>query len=284
MSAADQPGWLFAEQPHGIVAQLNAGIRVLLFDTWLGQPTQRARITTTPAALRGKAQTISDQAFGAAAVRAALQARNLIGLKPTGPAQPYLCHGFCAFGSTLWEPVMAQVKDWMAAHPRDVVTFFIQDEGVTPAQTNHVFQQAGLLPYLYTQPAGQPWPTLGQMIDSGRRLVVLMENQDGGTAYPWQMPGFTWTQDTPYDYTSADQFSCARLRGSATSPLLLVNHWLSNGNHRVTDAAAVNSYNVLWPRLSECEQQRGQIPNFVAVDFYNQGDLLAAVDQLNGVT
>ncbi len=283
MSAADQPGWLFAEQPDGIVDQLDAGIRVLLFDTWLGQPTQRAGIITTPDALRSVAQTVSDRDFGAAAVTAALRARNLVGLKPTGPAQPYLCHGFCEFGSTLWEPVMAQVKDWMVAHPRDVVTFFIQDEGVTPAQTNAVFQQAGLLPFVHTQAAGQPWPTLGQMIDSGQRLVVLMENQDGGREYPWQMPGFTWTQDTPYNYSSADQFSCARLRGSATSPLFLVNHWLSNPNRRVTDSAAVNSYNVLWPRVSECEQQRGQIPNFVVVDFYDEGDLLTVVNRLNGV-
>ena len=37
MSAANEPGWFFAEQPDGIVAQLDHGIRVLLVDSWYGQ-------------------------------------------------------------------------------------------------------------------------------------------------------------------------------------------------------------------------------------------------------
>ena len=43
MSAANEPGWFFAEQPDGIVAQLDDGIRVLLVDSWYGQRTQRPR-------------------------------------------------------------------------------------------------------------------------------------------------------------------------------------------------------------------------------------------------
>jgi len=31
--------------------------------------------------------------------------------------------------------------------------------------------------------------------------------------------GFDWVQDTPYDFASASEFNCTRLRGSATSPL-----------------------------------------------------------------
>ena len=93
---------------------------------------------------------------------------------------------------------MTAVEEWLAAHPREVVTFFVQDE-VTPADTAEVFETAGLLPYVHTQVAGRPWPTLGQMIDSGRRVVVLMENHGGGTTYPWLMQGFDWVQDTPYE-------------------------------------------------------------------------------------
>jgi hypothetical protein len=88
-----------------------------------------------------------------------------------------------------------------------------------------------LLPFVHTQRSGEPWPTLGQMIDSGKRVVVLMENHGGGATYPWLLPGFDWVQDTPYDFASASAFSCARLRGRPSSPLLLVNHWLNRSVH-----------------------------------------------------
>jgi hypothetical protein len=283
MAAADQPGWFFAEQPDGIVAQLNAGISTLLIDTWLGRATNRAGVVRTVGGLHAQAVAQSDAAFGSHAVAAALRVRDATGLTPTGPAEPYLCHGLCELGATRWEPVMADLKTWMADHPRQVVTLFIQDEGVTPAQTDGVFRQAGLLPHVHTQTEGQAWPTLGEMISSGRRLVVFMEKQDGSATYPWQMPAFTWTQDTPYKFTTAASFTCDRLRGRADSPLLLVNHWLTNPASRVTDAATVNGWNVLWPRVSACREERGRIPNFVAVDYYDEGDLFAVVDQLNGV-
>lgn len=283
MAAADEPGWLFAEQPHGLVGQLDAGVRVLLFDTYLGQRTQRAGVVTTTAGLHNRALEESNADLGPATVASALRVRNLVGLTPTGPPEPYMCHGLCELGATLWEPVMEQVRDWLTANPREVVTFFIQDEGVTPAQTAAVFDRAGLLPFVHTQKEGQPWPTLEQMIDSGRRLVVLMENEDGGASYPWQMPGFTWAQDTPYSFRTADQFSCARYRGSSSSPLFLLNHWLSNYLSRVSDSADVNSEGLLGARARECQRARGHIPNFVAVNFYDEGDLFAVVDRLNGV-
>ena len=36
-------------------------------------------------------------------------------------------------------------------------------------------------------------------------------------------------------------------------------------------------------RAEECREERGQIPNFVAVNFVILGDLFAVVDELNGV-
>ena len=40
---------------------------------------------------------------------------------------------------------------------------------------------------------------------------------------------------------------------------------------------------MLLPELRRCTKERGQLPNFVAVNFYNEGDLFSAVDKLNGV-
>jgi hypothetical protein len=32
-----------------------------------------------------------------------------------------------------------------------------------------------------------------------------------------------------------------------------------------------------------CRQERGRIPNYVAVNFFDEGDVFRAVDQLNGL-
>ena len=122
------------------------------------------------------------------------------------------------------------------------------------------------------------------MIDSGHRLVVMMEKHGGGTANPWLVPAFDFVQDTPYSNPTVADLRCERLRGTARSPLLLLNYWLGNGfRSLVTDARKINALGVLGPYLDRCRQERGMLPNFVAVNFYDEGDLFPAVDRLNGV-
>ena len=120
------------------------------------------------------------------------------------------------------------------------------------------------------------------MVDSGKRLVVLMENRSGGDQWPWLMKGFRWVQDTPYLFRDPSEFSCARNRGPADAPLFMVNHWISDKTATVSNAAKVNARDVLLPRVERCQARRGMMPNYVAVDYYDQGDLLGVVDTLNG--
>jgi hypothetical protein len=280
MAAASEPGWFFAEQPDGVIDQLDHGIRVLLIDSWYGQHTQRPGIIANTDESRASALAEAEQSFGKAAVRSALRLRGALHLEPRGPVDSYLCHGLCELGSTPWLPLMREVHTWLQAHPREVVTFFVQDT-VSPGDTAEVFDRAGLLPYVYTPDPGQPWPTLRQMIDSGKRLVVLMEQRGGGTAYPWLIDGFQVVQDTPFLFRRASQFSCAPNRGPSDAPLFLLNHWITNKAREVSNAALVNARDVLLPRAEQCREQRGLVPNFVAVDFYDQGDLFGVVDDLN---
>lgn len=284
MSAATTPNWFFPEQPDGIIDQLDHGIRVLLVDSWYGQRTDRRGIVATAEGSRAKAEAEARATYGDATVDSALRLRNAFGLTPRGRAEPYLCHALCELGSTRWLDNLRETKDWLDEHPTEVVTLFVQDE-VSPEDTADVIERAGLLPYVYT-PAGGPtdsgWPTLGQMVDSGKRLVVLMEGHGGGDEYPWLLQGFRWVQDTPFLFRTPSEFSCEPNRGPADAPLFLVNHWISDKRATVTNAEAVNARDVLLPRVERCQQERGMLPNFVAVDYYDRGDLLGVVDTLNG--
>jgi len=152
---------------------------------------------------------------------------------------------------------------------------------VTPRDTAAAVESAGLVPYV-AGPPDDGWPTLGAMIDSGQRLVVLMENHGGGTTYPWLLQGFDWVQDTPYLFRDPADFSCERNRGPADATLFLVNHWIKSKTRIPQHAAEVNARDVLAPRLAECTAERGQAPDYVAVDYYDRGAGLALVDELNG--
>ncbi len=282
MSAADEDGWFLAEQPTGIIGQLDDGIRAFLIDSWPGQQTDREGVIANAGESRGAAIDEAIAEYGKDVLPAALRLRKATSIEPKGPIEPYLCHAICELGATKMEPVLAAIRGWMETHPREVITLFIQDE-VTPKDTAAVFQSSGLLPLVYTAEPGKQWPTLRTLIESNKRVVVLSENVGGGEAYPWLLQGFDWIQDTPYDAVQAADFSCDLLRGSADGSLLLVNHWLNRSQHRVSDSAKVNAAEVLGPRLEECLSERRHIPNFVAVDYYDHGALFDEVNRLNGV-
>lgn len=281
MSAANEPGWFIPQQPDSLVSQLDAGVRSLLIDTWYGQRTQGGSVTATAPGARAAALAEVEAEYGPEVVASALRLRGAVNLTPIGPIEPYLCHGLCELGSTPLLPALRGVAAWMGAHPREVVSMVLEDN-ISPEDTVAAFRQAGLLRYVHTQEPGAPWPTLQQMIDSNERLVVFSQRQPGGPSAPWLMQAFDWIQDTSYTNPTVQSLSCDRLRGNADSPLLLINHFLTRFDTRVTDSLAINAESVLLPYVERCELERGMLPNFVSVDFYNLGDVFDVVDSLNG--
>jgi len=64
-----------------------------------------------------------------------------------------------------------------------------------------------------------------------------------------------------------------------------INHWVTPVGEAATAAQAkvINAYDVLMPRVRDCMIQRGRFPNIIGVNFYDKGDLLRVVNELNGV-
>ena len=78
--------------------------------------------------------------------------------------------------------------------------------------------------------------------------------------------------------------SCRPNRGGTTPPLFLVNHWIESYPPRPANANIVNQKDFILKRVRECERIRDRTANIVAVDFVSRGDLIGAVDALNGVS
>ena len=225
-AAADEPGWLFANQRFGIERQLEDGIRAFLIDVHFGAPdAENGRIRTDFQA-EGASRNKVALAIGPEALRTAdlLVGRAGVG-RPEGERRPYLCHTLCELGAEPIDEQLGLFRSFLDANPRDVVILFVEPY-VPPEEIERALERTDLLEEAAEIPTGEPLPTLGELIRAGTRLVVLAE-EDGG-ARPWYLPGFELVQDTPLGATRPRQLSCRRLRGDPGSPMLLLNHWIES--------------------------------------------------------
>jgi hypothetical protein len=191
------------------------------------------------------------------------------------------CHGPCQLANTPHVAGLQLLKTFLDENPREIVTIIYEDH-LAADRIAADFATVGLDVLVYTHVTGEPWPTLGGLIDAGTRLVVTAENAGPPPAWLHHVWDEAW--DTPYEFASADEFSCALNRGSRDNPLFLLNHWLGTDLGLPNEAGAmrVNTFEVLHGRAQGCWDETGDVPNFVAVDFYNHGDLFEVVDVLNG--
>ncbi len=286
MSSPTYPDWLFAQQEKGLEGQLDDGIRALLIDAHFGNRVGSHVLTD----LNGRDEKqAAEESLGPRGFEAALSVRDSLlgGNAPRGPRKMWLCHGFCEVGAIPLTQGLQEVTDFVVKHPRQVVLIVIQDEGPTPRDLASAFDDAGLTPYVYRGELPRTrsgWPTLGQLIDEGKRVVVMVEKHPTDPAVPWIHNAYDVTQETPFHFTNPSQFSCADNRGPKDAPLFLLNHWIDTSPApRPSNAAKVNTYDVLMGRARECERERGQMPNIIAVDFYKTGDVMQVVDALNRI-
>lgn len=278
MSAAEEPGWFLAEHTRPMRRQLEDGIRGLLIDVYYGYGTNRG-VRTDPAT--GNISERLEPWFGPEALASAENLADAYGPIPAGSTPAiYLCHGYCELGATPFDRAMSQLNAFLNENPHEVVMMVFQDY-VPPAAIEASFQRTRLIDQVYTLDPGQPMPTLREMIEAGQRVVVFSENLDDPSPPPWYQSAFAWIQDTPFSFRSESEFSCALNRGETDSPLFLLNHWISRFPPSPRDAEVANAYDVLYGRARQCQDERGHLPNFVAVNFYDSGDLFQVVDALN---
>ena len=278
--SSPQDGFLLANQDSGIPAQLRGGIRGLLIDMHMGVQTPRG--VWTVLAEGGKSRAKIEQAIGPAATRTALRLREQIGYTGGGDERVYLCHGFCELGALDAVTVLRQVRDYLLLNPGAVLAISIEDQ-IAPALVEDAFRDSGLLDFVWTGSV-RPVPTLGEMVDRDQRVLVFGEEETGGVS--WYHQQFTYVRDTPYDLPDAAAVlgppGCALNRGTKASPFLLINQFVA-GPPRLTPALTVNRRDAILAHARACARPLGGLPGLIAVDFWQEGDVVGAARELNGL-
>jgi hypothetical protein len=269
---------MFPHHEASISQQLRDGIRALLLDVHYGFPgASRIKTDTDSEPMMDKVKA----SLGPEGFAAALRIRNrLVGVDENRRAL-YLCHGLCELGAYELEPALRDIRAFLVANP-DEVLILIAEDYVTPAELAGAFERTRLSEFVYTGPSGPPWPTLRELIASGQRMVVFIET--GRPGVTWLRPAFQYVRETPYSFHAVEEFSCRANRGGDGGSLFLMNHWIeTTPTPRPSNAAVVNAFDALLQRARKCAEERGRLPNIIAVDFYRTGDLLKVVNKLNGV-
>ncbi|KAI1365547.1 PLC-like phosphodiesterase [Xylaria arbuscula] len=230
---------------------------------------------------------------------------------PSNDTKPHFCHTSCdildAGPITNW---LTTVKDWVAAHPFDVVTILLGNGNYsTPDLYVPYIEESGITRYVYTPPYVpmnlSSWPTLTDMILGGGRVVMFMDYMANQTAYPWLLDEFSQMWETPFDPVN-NTFPCDVSR----PPDLAAkdaNNRLSLINHNLNTELSLLGVDLLVPARTElnitnnatgtgslglsankCLNQWGRPPNFLNVDYYNYGGYPGSVfevaAEMNNVT
>jgi hypothetical protein len=277
MSAADSPGWLFANQRHDVPRQLQDGIRLLLLDAHWGVRGPHGRVRTDLPA-EGSRRNRAAKALGSVvAVRVAERLAGRVGLGTLrGQREVWLCHTLCELGATSMQETLGEVRRFLDAHPGELVVVFIEPS-VPAWAIAREFRNAGLVDRIATLRRDRPLPTLGSLLRAGKQLVVLGEHDTEGV--PWYLDGFSFIQDTRLGKQSG--ISCARFRGEPTSPIFMINGWADRFPPLPSADAKLETRERLLERVRRCTRERGVRPSFLAVDHYDLGDVIGVARTVN---
>jgi hypothetical protein len=277
-SAAAERGWLFANQRVGIESQLEDGIRALLLDAHYGAPSSQGRVRTDLDA-EGVSRNRVARQLSPRALAIADRLTGRVGFgEPAGERRLYMCHTLCELGAEPMEEELRTIAGFLEANPREVVVVFL--EPYVPADDIELaFREAGLLEELATLRRDEPLPTLGELVDSGRRLVVFTEGDDAGTP-AWYHPLFSFVQDTPIG--STERGGCRKNRGDENSPLLALNNWVDGFPPSPSRNRPVGRRAFIMERVRSCRSNRGLEPNVIAVDFHDTSEVVEVAEALNG--
>ncbi|KAK7448061.1 hypothetical protein VKT23_013817 [Stygiomarasmius scandens] len=215
----------------------------------------------------------------------------------------HFCHTSCTLfdGGTV-EDYLKTVKTFLDENPNEVLTLlFTNPESQSVKDVwKPAFDNSGITPLAFVPPSvpvkQSEWPTLGEMIDSGKRVVVFLDAGADTSQVNFILPEFEMIWETPFSVTD-DTFPCSvdRVSGplAVEDHTYMINHSLNKnilpiGDGVIVsdplDASTTNAVDSIMANVAGCTPLgANRNPQFVLLDFVDVGEGLKAVNLLNGL-
>lgn len=215
---------------------------------------------------------------------------------PDGSSDIRLCHFNCALmdGGSLHDYLM-HVKEYLEANPSEVVTLLLVNTGPSLWQWAKAFYDTELDLMAYVAPRQyrhgrmkiSDWPTITEMVNANKRVVTFLSSGANEAVVPFLLPEFDYMFETRFGIEAPDQYTCLpdrpRYPGSfIPDRLSLVDHFLyakflgfryPNATYANTTNAAGFQVGMLGEHAARCREIYERRPNFLLVDFFNEGNV-----------
>lgn len=209
-----------------------------------------------------------------------------------------LCHYNCAllYAGPLIN-TLTVIKKFLDDNSKEIVTIFIENFGhFSVREIGRAFVEAKLGDMAYFKNPFDPWLTHNQMANMNKRILIYVGFGDPDADYPWVIREWDLCWETPYNYEyRLSPFSCRVDRPfeglPAGYPMYVLNHFVFTtfgiGGSAIPTpnpliAADVNG-DSLETHINNCIATTNKRPNYIAVDFYNNGRAKELVAKLNNV-
>ncbi|KAL9045226.1 MAG: hypothetical protein Q9214_001703 [Letrouitia sp. 1 TL-2023] len=225
-----------------------------------------------------------------------------------------LCHTSCLMEDAgLLEDYLVIIKEWLDKHPHEVVTVLLTNgdfREVNGADFGEPFRKSGIVPYAYVPPPQQTgakresldsWPTVGEMIANGTRLVAFLDKGADRQKAPYLLNEFSYFWETPYDTTDPSFAQCAvdrpkelvKFPETMAARMYIMNHFLDTnikiGGVMVPDrrdAARTNAATgngSIGAQAELCMRIHGRAQAAILVDYFDKGEVFKVQNALNGL-
>lgn len=208
------------------------------------------------------------------------------------------------------EEYFTNISTWISTHPYDVVTLLlVNSDFIGVGNYTAPLINSGLAKYAYIPPVIpmniSSWPTLSEMILTGKRAVIFMDYDANQTEVPYILDEFSQIWETPFSPTNIS-FPCTQQRPPGLSTqdaegrMYLANHNLNTeislagtsilvpNTVLINQTNGLNGTGSLGLMANNCAAEWPRPPNFLLVDFYDDGSYPGSVfevaAQMNNVT
>ena len=198
---------------------------------------------------------------------------------------PTVYHSTSLLGSHPLSQNLKEIYDFMVNNPKEIVTIIFECY-VTAAAIESELNTAGLLSMTFIKTNDSQWPTLQHLIDSGKRLVIFTDKKDASANQKWYHYVWNYAVETSFSVTDTAGLNSSFIRGNASNDLFILNHFLVSktfGTGVKSKAEIANSNPFFIQRAKKSIAETSKFPNFVTVDFYEVGNCLDVINELNGV-